>query len=92
MTGIKGRTVVAEMLSITQDPELFFLLGRADPVEMHRWVANRDKTPCVDPNMRGKSAHECALYKMSRGQIDPREIESNFGMFTEQSSPWCSRA
>lgn len=92
MTGIKGRTVVAEMLSITQDPELFFLLGRADPVEMHRWVASRDKMPCADPNMRGKSAHECALYKMSRGQIDPREIESNFGMFTEQSSPWCNRA
>jgi type II secretory ATPase GspE/PulE/Tfp pilus assembly ATPase PilB-like protein len=92
MTGVKGRTAVAEMLSMTQDAELFSLLGQADQVAMHRWASGRDKTPYADPNMRGKSAHECALYKMSIGQIDPREIESNFGVFTEQLSNWSSRA
>ena len=92
MTGVKGRTAVAEMLSMAQDAELFSLLGQADQVAMRRWASGRDKTPYVDPNMRGKSAHECALYKMSIGQIDPREIESNFGVFTEQLSNRSSRA
>ena len=92
MTGVKGRTAVAEMLSMGQDAELFSLLGRADQVEMRHWMSNRDKTPYADQNMRGKSARECALYKMSVGQIDPREIESNFGALTERSSDGCSLA
>jgi hypothetical protein len=80
------------MLSMGQDPELFRLLGRADQDEMRQWMTNREKTPYADPNMRGKSARECALYKMSIGQIDPREIESNFGALTERSSDGCSLA
>jgi type II secretory ATPase GspE/PulE/Tfp pilus assembly ATPase PilB-like protein len=92
MTGVKGRTAVAEMLSMAQDAELFSLFGRANQVAMQRWASSRDKTPHADPNMRGKSAHECALYKMSIGQIDPREVESIFGALAEQSSNGRSRA
>jgi len=31
--------------------------------------------------MDGKSAMQCGLYKMSQGQIDPRQIEAKFGSF-----------
>ena len=92
MSGVKGRTAVAEMLSMGQDAELFSLFGRADQVEMRQWVSSRVKTPCADPDMRGKSARECALYKMSIGQLDPRELESNFGALTQPSSDGCSLA
>lgn len=79
--GTKGRTVVAEMLSMAKDAEIFSLLGRGDQGAVHRWVLARTKTPCTDADMQGKSALECALYKMSIGQIDPREIETHFGLF-----------
>ena len=80
-SGTKGRTVVAEMLSMAQDAEIFSLLGRGDQGAVHRWLLARTKTPYTDAEMQGKSALECALYKMSAGQIDPREIETHFGVF-----------
>ena len=80
-SGTKGRTVVAEMLSTAQDAEIFSLLGRGDQGAVHRWLLARTKTPYTDAEMQGKSALECALYKMSVGQIDPREIETHFGVF-----------
>ncbi len=82
--GTKGRTVVAEMLSMAQDAEIFPLLGQGDQGAVHRWLLARTKTPCTDIQMQGKSALECALYKMSVGQIDPREIETYFGVFQTQ--------
>ncbi len=82
--GTKGRTVVAEMLSMAQDAEIFALLRQVDQSAVHRWLLARTKTPCTDIQMQGKSALECALYKMSVGQIDPREIETYFGVFQTQ--------
>ena len=84
--GTKGRTVVAEMLSAAQDAEIFSLLGRGDQGALHRRLLTRTKTSCTDAEMQGKSALECALYKMSIGQIDPREIETYFGLFQTMSS------
>ena len=84
--GTKGRTVVAEMLSTAQDAEIFSLLGQGDQGAVHRWLLARTKTPCTDAEMQGKSALECALYKMSIGQIDPREIETHFGLFQAMKS------
>ncbi len=83
MSGTMGRTAVAEMLSSTHDAELFSLLGQADRTNIENWVATRIRKPHVDPDMRGKSALDCALYKMSIGQIDPREVETNFGPFLQ---------
>jgi type II secretory ATPase GspE/PulE/Tfp pilus assembly ATPase PilB-like protein len=82
--GTKGRTVVAEMLSMDQDAEIFPLLGQGDQGAVHRWLLARTKTPYTDIQMQGKSALECALYKMSVGQIDAREIETYFGVFQTQ--------
>ena len=79
--GTKGRTVVAEMLSKAQDAEIFSLLRQGDQGAVHRYLLARTKTPYTDADMQGKSALECALYKMSIGQIDPREIETHFGLF-----------
>jgi general secretion pathway protein E len=84
--GTKGRTVVAEMLSIARDAEIFSLLGRGDQSAVHRSLLARTKTPFTDAEMQGKSAFECGLYKMSTGQIDPREIETHFGLFQTTSS------
>ena len=83
MSGTMGRTAVAEMISSTHDAELFSLLGQADRTNIENWVATRIRKPHVDPDMRGKSALDCALYKMSIGQIDPREVETNFGPFLQ---------
>ncbi len=83
MSGTMGRTAVAEMFSSTHDAELFSLLGQADRTNIENWVATRIRKPHVDPDMRGKSALDCALYKMSIGQIDPREVETNFGPFLQ---------
>jgi general secretion pathway protein E len=92
MSGTVGRTVVAEMLSTTQDAKLFSLLHRGDQTQMHRWFRTRPKTLLTDPDMQGKSALECALYKMSTGQIDPREVEANFGVFLCRVSSESSHA
>ena len=92
MSGTMGRTVVAEMLSTTQDAKLFSLLYRGDQTQMHHWFRTRPKTLFTDPDMQGKSALECALYKMSAGQIDPREVEARFGVFLCRVSSESSHA
>lgn len=74
--GTRGQTVVAEVCELTD--ELLDLLRDA-----HFWEAERQWRTCHDgdlssPNMTGKSAMEHAMYKMSQGLVDPRDIEAAF--------------
>lgn len=79
--GYTGRTVVAEL----------FELGHH--VEALRCVRNKDSLALLDvyeslsdgdprsQNMDGKTAMDCAAYKMLSGQIDPRDVEPRFIAF-----------
>ena len=81
LNGTHGRTVVAEMIEpIT---ETYFLEGlkRHDGLGLYEWFHSRPRSHFSDQNMHGKTAMQCAIYKMSQGLIDPRNVESKFGSF-----------
>lgn len=74
--GITGSTVVAEILSFDKVTRNFIADGRDDKAEEY-WRQSR-RTAFDDPDMTGKTAFEHALYKISKGMIDPRDLESEF--------------
>lgn len=75
--GFKGRTNVSEMIEPTD--EFLHHVSKNDGLGLVRYIrALRGDSRFDDPNMVGKSAMECAVYKMSQGEIDPREIEPRF--------------
>lgn len=73
--GINGRTVCAEVTNPTDD--LLELLREGRMVEARKMV-RENLAPLDVDNFEGKTAIEHAFWKMGQGQIDPREIESNF--------------
>ncbi|RMX08160.1 secretion system protein E [Corticibacter populi] len=79
LNGLKGRTVVAEM--VEPDDHFNACVLDAKVVELTRYVESLRTAAFDDPDMRGKSAMECAIYKASQGLIDPREIEPRFKAF-----------
>lgn len=83
LNGFKGRTLAAEM--VEPDETLLSMVKQADSIGMRRHVAElRGSTRFDDPLMVGKSAMECAVYKMSTGILDPREIEPRFHSFERE--------
>ncbi|MDO8280746.1 MAG: ATPase, T2SS/T4P/T4SS family, partial [Burkholderiaceae bacterium] len=79
LAGYRSRTVVAEMV----EPDEIFLHHVRDSrnIELEHHVDSQPRSRIDDPDASGKSALEVALYKMSRGWIDPREIEPRFSSF-----------
>lgn len=75
--GITGSTVVAEIVV----PDKVIRQGVADGADEKTedyWRKSRT-ADFDDPDMTGKTAYEHALYKASRGLVDPRDIEREFG-------------
>ena len=83
LRGTKGRTVVAEMIEPAREPGFLEGIKRNDVLGLHEWFHGRARTALSDPCMDGKSAQHAAVYKMYCGQIDPREVESRFGLFEQ---------
>lgn len=77
--GYKGSTVVAEVL--TPDAQLRGYIANGRDDEAEQYFRKSRKSGFDDPDMTGKTAYEHALYKMSRGIIDPNDIESELGPF-----------
>lgn len=78
--GFKGRTNVSEM--IEPDDHFLRLVAGNDGLKLAQYVRSlRGKVRFDEPDMSGKSAMECAVYKMTLGEIDPREIEPRFVSF-----------
>lgn len=77
--GLKGRTVVAEM--VEPDENFLTYVRDAANIELENYAASLRMTALDDPNMLGKSALEAAIYKMQIGLVDPREIEPRFESF-----------
>ena len=85
LVGISGRTVVAEMIEPTQEPEFLLGLRANDGLALHRWFEQRKRSSIQDSNMHGKSARQCALFKMWAGLLDPRIVEQTFGTISLMS-------
>ena len=81
LRGTAGRTVVAEMIEPGREPGFLEGIKRHDVLGLRAWFEDRTRTALSDPCMEGKSAQQAAIYKMSCGQIDPRAVESRFGLF-----------
>lgn len=74
--GITGSTVVAEIVVFDKVIRQFVAEGKDEQAEMY-WRESR-LTGFDDPDMTGKTAYEHALYKISQGRIDPRDLEREF--------------
>ena len=81
LRGISGRTVVAEMIEPAHDEVFLDCLRKRDNLHLRRHLDAQRSTSFNDADMRGKSAMDCAIYKASIGQIDPRDIEPRFRAF-----------
>jgi len=76
--GYRGRTVVAEIFEPSDDLEVLRAITCGDVLRLHDIYTSGRTRAFDDPDMEGKSAMHCAVYKASQGQIDPRDIEPSF--------------
>jgi general secretion pathway protein E len=79
LNGSKGRIVVAEM--IEPDETMLMLFRQRMNVELKRYIASLRTSAFTEPDSTGKNALEVAMYHVSQGSIDPREVELKFGTF-----------
>src|SRR5690606_7898078 len=81
LNGLAGRTVVAEMIEPGVDDEFLRCVRHGDNIEQRRRLARQRRAAYDDPDMSGKTAMDCALYKALQGLVDPRDIEARFKSF-----------
>ncbi|WP_242201903.1 MULTISPECIES: ATPase, T2SS/T4P/T4SS family [unclassified Pseudomonas] len=74
--GITGSTVVAEIVAPDKVIRNFIADSKDEQAEVY-WRESR-VSAFDDPDMTGKTAYEHALYKISQGRIDPRDLEREF--------------
>jgi type II secretory ATPase GspE/PulE/Tfp pilus assembly ATPase PilB-like protein len=74
--GSAGMTVAAAV--VIPDSQLLRLLAEGHDMEAERVWRSRRTAAFSEPDCHGKTAFEHALYKMSKGEIDPRDIEMAF--------------
>lgn len=79
--GYAGRTAVAEMFEPASDPEALRAISDGDELRLRQVYAGHRTAAYDDPDMEGKTTMDCAVYKMSQGMIDPRDIEPHFKAF-----------
>ncbi len=80
LNGFDGRTSASEM--IEPDEQFCRLVSKGDGVGMQYYLDElRAGRRYDDPDMRGKSSMDCAIYKMAVGELDPREIEPRYADF-----------
>lgn len=79
--GYAGRTVVAEMFEPSSDPDALRAINDGDELRLRQIYAGHRTAAFDHPDMEGKTTMECAVYKMSQGMIDPRDVEPHFKAF-----------
>jgi general secretion pathway protein E len=79
LNGFAGRTVVSEM--IEPDSHMLDLIMVGNTVELHRYWRSMANADFESDDLIGKNTMECAIWKASKGIIDPREIEHRFMAF-----------
>jgi len=87
--GYYGRTVVAEIFEPSDDLDALHAITHGDVLRLHEIYASGRTSAFDDPDMEGKSAMQCAVYKATQGLIDPRDIEPSFMTYAavERSQP-----
>lgn len=84
LNGIAGRKVVAEMLEL--DTYMLEMIRDHRNIDLIKYV-NKQRTAGFDEqDSAGKSAMEVAMYRCSRGEVSPFEIEEKFGTFEQYES------
>ncbi|CUJ49908.1 ATPase, T2SS/T4P/T4SS family [Achromobacter kerstersii] len=79
--GYAGRTVVAEMFEPSSDPDALRAINQGDELRLRSIYAGHRTSGYDQADMEGKTTMDCAVYKMSQGMIDPRDIEPHFQAF-----------
>lgn len=79
--GYAGRTVAAELFEPSNDPEALRAIATGDEIRLREIFAGHRTAKYDAADMEGKSTMDCAVYKMSQGIIDPRDIEPHFTAF-----------
>lgn len=81
LNGYSGRTVVSELFEIGHDTEVLRAIQTGDVIRVTEVLQARRSARWDEPDMTGKTAMECAVYKMLQGEVDPRSIEPRFMSF-----------
>lgn len=79
LRGTKGRTVAAEIIAPDSDEKMLELIRLRDNLGLQRYIDAQPRTALNDPDMRGKRARDCALYKALKGEVDLRDVEHSLG-------------
>ena len=80
LAGIAGRTVIAELIEPTREPEFLDNLNECNRARLRHWHEQRPRSTWTSEDMNGKSIFDCAIYKVSVGELDPRFVEAKFGL------------
>lgn len=84
--GYCGRTVVAEMIEPGNDDEFLCNVRHGDTIQQRRYLAQQHRSRIDEPDMKNKTALECAIYKALQGDVDPRDVEARFQPFETLAS------
>lgn len=79
--GYNGRTAAAEFFEPGLDSDALAAIAQGNELRLSQIYRSYRTAGYDDPNMDGKLAMECAVYRMSLGEIDPRDIEPKFQSF-----------
>ncbi|WP_321820763.1 MULTISPECIES: GspE/PulE family protein [unclassified Burkholderia] len=82
LNGARGRTVIAEMIEL-DSTMLSYARDPTKNLELKCYVRSLNRARYDEPSTRGKTVLEVAMYKVSIGMIDPREVEAKFGSFQQ---------
>jgi type II secretory ATPase GspE/PulE/Tfp pilus assembly ATPase PilB-like protein len=92
LRGTAGRTVVAEMIDPVREPEFLEGVKNKDGVGLYHWFAQRSQQALLLAEPQRQSAKQIAIYKMSQGILDPRDVQARFGDFDSPVSKRGARA
>lgn len=87
--GVRGRVLAAE--AYEPDDHCLELIKSRNMIALARYIEEASDGDFASDDMRGKTAMECAVYRMSRGQIDPRHVEPRFHSFEREAYLRASR-
>lgn len=79
--GYAGRTVAAELFEPGSDNDALDAIRKGEELRLHQIFRARRTAAFDNANMDGKTAMECAVFKISQGIFDPRDVEPNFEAF-----------
>jgi hypothetical protein len=92
LRGTAGRTVVAEMIDPVREPEFLKGLKNKDGIGLYQWFSHRTQQALDSAEPQRQSAQQIAIYKMTQGLLDPRDVQARFGGFEARTEKRGRRA